>query len=151
MKNCGDSPSKLQELILNVPSLPGTFATYDHVHTITPCLYVHRASTLNAQLPHLATRQPTRRLRSSWTIRPFKACANSWNLLKYTKVLRISAEWGLYMYSRVIALRLYTVLVSWHLHGWIRPSPTVDIFAKEDSLLNSYIQNENEFDSSRLG
>ena len=26
MKNCSDSPSKLQELIMNIPSLPGTFA-----------------------------------------------------------------------------------------------------------------------------
>ena len=64
MKNCGDSPSKLQEPILKIPSLPGTLC--EHLHLLRcshncRVLYTHthRASTLNAHLPHLATHQPT--------------------------------------------------------------------------------------------
>ena len=96
MKNCSDSPSKLQELIMNIPCHyqvhlhihwgepnPTTDLAYHHNHTIMSVLTIvymctHRASTPNAHLSLLATHQATHRVRSSWTMRrPLRAYTNS--------------------------------------------------------------------------
>ena len=44
-----------------------------------------------------------------------------------------------------------TLVVSWHLLGWVFQPPAGDVLAKADSLLHYDIQDENEFGTSRLG
>ena len=154
------SPVTTRYIILHIhwgePSLTTGLVHHNSYDSVLTIVYMymctHRASTPNAHLSPLATRQPTHRVRSSWTMRsPSRAYANSWSLPTYTAVLKIFAEWAPHVYNGIIVLCLSTVLVSWHLLGRVLQSSAVDLLTKADSLLDCDLQYENEFGSSRLG
>ena len=133
MNNCGDSSSKPQELILNIPC-------HYQVH-----LYFHNnIMTVYLQSRHMHSKCPSTSFCHTPAYTPSKikldnekAIESLRQQLKSTYIYCSAedfAEWGLYMYSGIIAFWLSTVLVSWHLLGWILQSPAVDILAKAKGL-----------------